>query len=789
LNILAEHADMTDIPRCFISYSHEGIDRDALRYLEYLLVNESQQRVQLLLDENLPYGRSIGRFMQTVLSVEAVLMIMTPDYKRRVSNPATSVAAEYKAIMTRHQAVDRELREGSKPADIAGYFQLIPVLFSGTENESVPDEVHDYKWIDLTGLTPGADATGNFIITQHTKRQYVPAIRLITDQVLASTTLKTPSLKLNNERLFHALFVDNKADWSNPEDFDTLFVKTFAFQQIRTGNVYITVGRKGSGKSTVAEVMAQSQGQRYKGTVAIIAEHINLDAAYELFDTSKVRSDLRLILSRLQSFEMGWEAYITLWCMHVLLDLDDCGDLSAYQQQCVPSMRALIDEIWNGQRSHDIAIINSTYFTYAFQQVVNFIDDTIQNARPSPQFFFSDITSKFHSTNYLKYVFGEAPLTDFHLLLDTCSRKFLVTLDGFDNAFENFRKASINNPSEIERRAAFETDWLRSLLHVVLRIRSTRRAAPRFYELLEFCMAVPEDRFFDLIALDRDAFRYQGNYAHLDWSGVELSILLRKRLERYSGYRSSKSKAPEDRLNDVIRNAFPYLPREINFRFNDRQYKMPLFSYVLRHTFWRPRDVLTFYALLIAVGKALHERKLKMTADITRRTIQLATHQVIRDEFLNEFRSTLLNIDDVIYRFEHRRQYLTYADLQNIIGEVEFRFALQATRIQRTDDKIAFLYEIGFLGVVAQDGEVKRQTGHDHAFYFNEGNSLFNIMRVGGFRNCIFVVHPVFAEHLRLDTSGHRLVLEFSWEYLKEMEALLFRTGGLRTDVARVPIT
>jgi hypothetical protein len=227
----------------------------------------------------------------------------------------------------------------------------------------------------------------------------------------------------------------------------------------------------------------------------------------------------------------------------------------------------------------------SYYFNYCFNAMIDFVNDCVNEARHQPEFFLTDIGARFNRNRYLHFVFNKNnTLRNFRWLLRGINKKFLITLDGFDTVFDSFRRESIrsNNEENIHQRALFEMDWLRSLLSIAMVLRSSDD--DHFYRLLDFCLAVPKDRFMEIMRIERDSYRHSNRWCNLQWTGIELAILLRKRLEVLSQYRARKNANPEDRLNEVLAHTqFSHIPRDLEFDYNSCSYHLPLFMYVLRH--------------------------------------------------------------------------------------------------------------------------------------------------------------------------------------------------------------
>ena len=141
--------------------------------------------------------------------------------------------------------------------------------------------------------------------------------------------------------------------------------------------------------------------------------------------------------------------------------------------------------------------------------------------------------------------------------------------------------------------------------------------------------------------------------------------------------------------------------------------------------------------------------------------------------FINEFHTTVVNIRDIVSAFRRAPSILTYDQLHERLGGVDFKFAAGPLGTADTREKLQFLYEIGFLGIVA-DKALRDAFGQnlEHVFMFNEGPSALVSADNDEVSRWNFVIHPIFSEYLRLDTSGRELTLRFTWEYLHFGEAL-----------------
>lgn len=768
-------------PVCFISYSYDDIDRDTLGYLRYLLDLHSEEKYTILIDEELPYGANFDDFAELLSSeVDAVIIIMTPSYKQKIEERRGGTYEEYKRIVDRYYRAQKEKRRGKKSGEIPGYFELFPILYAGNFETAVPNDLKKLKFLDLRGLTVLKNRRGGFRISDYVSKKYMPGILEISRSLGVISVLKSRSYKSLYDSYFPRLFLELKADWNNLRDKDhnykeTLFVKTNAYRRVESQSVYFIIGRKGSGKTTIRDLLMLRQKDRFFGHVSIVADDFNLEALYSLFQPNQVQSDIRHIFSRINCFSFAWDAFLAQCCMQILVNVKDSTILNRYQKRSLSPLRNYLNQLGKEWFIQPLEYKNA-YFVYCFNKIIEFTDDCISGARSENEYFYSDVVARFNRNRFLYFVFGEATWSAYLYLMDAIPKRVLLSLDGFDSAFDMFRRQSFVKGAELEERASFEIDWLRAFVQLVITMSQGDSIKPNpLHQKADYCITVPHDRFFEVATSERDSYRYQNRFQSLRWSGIELVILLRKRLEELVQYSTNKNNSPEARLEQVLKQHFPHIPIDISFMFNGKQYQMPLFLYVLRHTFWRPREILLYYANIIAVSEALRKKGKTIETEDIRRIVKDNTSEVIKTEFLNEFDSTLLNITQIIYLFTEKKQLISFGEIEQVLSKITFEFASVAMRLATTEEKIEFLYHIGFLGVYADKRMVSRlHLRTNHAFVFNEGEVPLRVIGSNGYKDYTFIIHPIFSEFLGLDTTSNELIMNYTWSYLHEMEAILF---------------
>jgi hypothetical protein len=242
---------------------------------------------------------------------------------------------------------------------------------------------------------------------------------------------------------------------------------------------------------------------------------------------------------------------------------------------------------------------------------------------------------------------------------------------------------------------------------------------------------------------------------------------LRKRLEIIN--QPTEKIADEfERYHNFMNEQYPGFPREIEITHDGRRYKFETILYVIRHTFWRPRDVLFYMAELLARLEVCRKRKRPFSAEIIKACVSSCTYEIIKSEFIGEFRSICPNIESVIRSFENCKQVLTFDEVGRVLFRIEIGFVYLTHNYDTVVDKIKFLFGMGFLGFEL-DEKAKRQFRMDtsEVFSFSEGDRIIDIANDSEFQSFRYIIHPVFCEFLRLETTQHELVLRYAPEYLR----------------------
>lgn len=789
---------MNDKSTCFISYCHDDVNREEIDFIVETLKKNTKKTTDYLYDNAVGIGRRFRSFMQLLDVVDLVLMVCSPKYKLKAEmGPETGggVGFEYDLINKRYNQILKEKKETLNEylsERSTNPFEVLPIVLKGNYDISIPNEFQDNKAINLSyfKITNKQTKTSEVIkiIPSNIKIQFENDITRIIDTLKANHRQKQKSYEEELSKTYDylkldSLFRDTKADFNNSkyslEEYeDTLFVRTHVYKQIENQSAYILIGRKGSGKSAITQVLpirSQRYNSPYFGVVDIYANRdINFNVLYSFLNHEFV-SDTRHIFDRLKCFKFGWALFFRICLMDLIVKKSNEPDFPESSKKRISKISTYIADL-NKLKTITPNESKTNYFTFSFNSIQRFMNNCIAKARKDETYFITDIDAQFNLTEYINFTIGNDRNQELEEYLENMPHKFLITFDGFDTEIEKFREeGQFFADDNLEEKVRFEIDWLHSLLLLVNDIKQFSTGKELLDDKLDFCLTIPNHRYLEILRKDIDSYRFQHRRKYLIWTGIELLIFLRKRLEILSGFRTTK-KTPWESYEELIKEKFSYIPEKIEFYFNDKLIKIDLFLYVLRHTFWRPRDILLYYAHIITLCKDCKDNGHVVSYEAIRTNIANLTFEIIKDDFKSEFKGTVRNLEEIMERFAKAKQVLNFDEIEEHIHDIDFEFVIVANEDMRSNilEKIKFLYQIGFLGIRASN-ELKEKFNlfSNHIFMFNEGAKLFKKVSKEKLREYQFVIHPIFSEYLELNTKNNEFISEYYKEYIINLEGFM----------------
>ena len=505
----------------------------------------------------------------------------------------------------------------------------------------------------------------------------------------------------------------------------TCLVKTDIYEKIihQEGIVYFVVGRKGAGKSTlVRNFISQVSTNKYKQALPISAESFQHEMAYSLLYLAHEKDSQ--IISPLSTFELFWRVFIAIHCIVTIGCEIEVGGISPNDQRfnsfnvvCTALKKQLSMKDSNGGyksfTKNDGIVDNLFRFCVEiveaqFNNPVN-IDGTEQAVYPA-------FSTSMNVDAILINIFGEERMLTFADGLQECKKRIIISLDGFDDHSEQFRTNTMclmENKDTFNKRVNFDKDFFRALLNVAQQIKENENETGifgTFGKSVDFCIVLPNDRYSLIMSADRDATKKK--FVALMWDAYELLQMVVKRLEYLGRFMEPKIvigsdiEDPFDRFNRLV-SCFRNIPNEVEININGQGRRISLFNYLLRYSFWRPRDIISnLNSVMSAVIEVSKEDNnvlvLKPGEKLTGLEIRTLTktniEQIYKTEFISEFKNVYTNLSEVLDRFRGKNVSYSLQDIKKELDGIYFTTAF-ANRISTFEDKMKTLYRLGVIGI------------------------------------------------------------------------------------------
>lgn len=765
-----------------ISYCYEEVHQDSKRlqyFVKELRKHLGDKDIIINVDyEMLTAGSNIKNYMtKYAQESEIIIILLSPEYQKRVYERKKGVNIEFDIIYKRYL---KHLENKTYETD----FKIIPITFIGKFEDVKIQEIEDLLAEDFRKLSVSIEKN-KLTIPKYLSSEFNKKFTDISDSIKYIKTIKSREFKINSKKLFRFLFKDAKSAWDKSENYkyiDDLFVKTSVYINVRDENVKFIIGRKGSGKTTITQILPRLESNFLEFSIPVIFNDISLETNYNIFNTnSSFKSDLEKVFGYIDGLKFVWDVFLHLCYGYSFI----LNKFNYWKDPGIIDLKNYIFDLllWNPEKWDKKSIPNTkdykAIFSHVYSKLPDFIEDSIKKAREDK--IGADLATLFHIDRFREYVIGKKVLHGIWKSLTLFDKKILLSFDGFDTAIGLFRRSSIRNKyNDINERIEFEQNILLSFILLIHDKGFIETVKNDIYKRFHYCITVPFDSFMELRTIDRDSYRNRNDFIPLRWSGIELSALIRKRLIEYLKVNrkseviiENKDIPLEIRLNEVFEKYFPEIPTEINISNNGKNEEISLFSYLLRFSFWRPRDILYYYGDIIAasMSKPFKRSKTKMNDIFIKKIVKKTARSVIEDEFFGEFSSMFINIKEVIEKFYNLTQTLSWENIADVCSNINFQVAAGNKDPLNTSEKIEFLYSIGFLGIIVPDDILDRNGYYKYSFIFNEGPFLTEIIGEKRYKEIKYLIHPIFYDYLNIDTSKiEEFVLKFDWKYLYENE-------------------
>lgn len=757
---------MPQKPTCYISYSWDSGILDFLLKLKQEIERKSQNRITVILDRNnFHIGDDFKKKEKQILDSDLIITFFTPDYKKKVDTPIIDSGCyrEFEYILKMWKENEH---------------RVYPILFKGTKDYSVPKDIYNAVYnMEVSSIKYKESKSGYVTIDQHSKGKFSRFVDDIIHKTITNSTSNGIRYIDLNEK-YQSLLKNTAADGTLKK---SCMIKMSAYNSILNQTAYFVIGRKGSGKTTLIETLEKLEPdefmKRYKTLCPIKAEDINIDAIYNCVQSFEKDRDYIQIKD---VTDLYWETFFIMQTMYIIgIEVEngnvEPGDFRyktfnntknfLRRKLGLSSNVRLNDFIAKKQLPLLVIEILNLYFK---NHILDKADDIT---------FMTSIKTNMNVYSVIESFVSKRIFNAFLAAFGSCEKKTLISLDGFDTHSEDFRRntrsCQIVNTEEYLKRTEFESVFYRSLVSVVMRFKSGAYNSSMInsaINMMDFCIVLPQDRLDQVKEIDRDASKIK--CCALAWDAFDLLQMLVLRLETYYEIEPFSNQTMLERFHRVLKEKLPKLPNAIQIRVDNRQCEFDLFNYILRLSFWRPRDILLNFISLLELVENSNNVGLEIDDRMIKDALAQSARKIIDEEFIQEYRNVFYNLKDVLNCFRNRNSIFSLSDFFSIIEKTRFDASFSYD-CDNAKTKVLILYQLGVIGLCfSKDSIENRGYSHHICFYFNEGLSpIYDsiIDRDTLIDDVEIIINPLFCKMFNITITSSELIGNYDWAYIQKL--------------------
>lgn len=753
---------------CYLSYSWSDQILSFLLRLKSDIEKQSQNRIKVILDRrNFGVGEDFKQKEKHIIESDLILPFFTPEYKRKVDTPIEDSGCyrEYEYIL-------KKRKKGSR--------YIYPILFKGDKEKAIPRDFRDITCnIDISTIIYHKKNKNNSEIS--IDRKHLNKYRAFINDIInkAKSNYAISGIRyLDNDEKYKALLKNTAADGTLKS---SCMIKTPAYSEILNQTSYFVIGRKGSGKTTLLETVEKLDHQKFTDKFKILcpinAEDIDINFVYTCVD-SLYKDNTFIQTTKLT--DLYWEIFFIIQTMFIIgLEFENGRLNKDYRYKVFKKVAIFLKHNLGSNNNAKLTdnSIKSQLPTFVSEIMEKYFSEHILD-KANESAFMTSIKTNLNAQNIISTFIGEDLFEKFALCFGACEKKTLISLDGFDTHSEDFRRITrtlLNtNPSEYEKRNEFECLFYRSLCNVVLKFKRKdyNNIIDTIADRIDFCIVLPQDRYDQIQTVDRDIAKV--NCCGLFWDAYDLLRMLVLRLEEYYEIEPIANQNMLQRFQRIINEKLPQIPNTVKVFSGDRWYDFELFNYILRFSFWRPRDILLNFISLLQLVENSKELDLEIDDKMIKEALSQSASNIIDKEFIAEYQNVFYNLKGVLNCFRGKNILYTISDFFDIIESIKFdaSFSYDCTE---SKNKILILYQLGVIGLIFnKDTIADRGYTHHICFNFNEGlDPIYNsIMDCDTIENdASIIINPLFCKKFHIAINTKELIGNYDWAYIKKLAA------------------
>lgn len=739
---------------CYISYCWDDNEYDEFfKKVKYDIEKKSNSKIEVILDKaSFKVSENFKEKEKLILSADCVVPFFSPNFNRHIINCET-----HRGVFREYEYIVRKFKINNE--------SVMPVLLKGEKEFAIPLDFKDIIYFDIRNIK--FEYKNRLTVSQNSRYKYNSFIENVIARV--NNLHKKADYRFRDDQEKYDILLKNTA--ADGRLLKNCMIKMNAYDEILAQRAYFIIGRKGSGKSTFLETLGKLDvdkiDRHYKTLSPIYVEDIDINSVYHTIQST--RSD-NLVFPINDISDMFWRILFVLQGMYIVstdLELFIIDDERKAVFKSVSNKLKKLLGIPTKQPINQMAV-SKNIPTLALELIQNYIKEHIID-NSNYDTILTSAKVNFNAKNILEKNFTIDLFRKYTNALKQCTKRILISLDGFDTYSEDFRRNTYSlretNYQEYLNRIEFESTFYRSLIKMVAEFK--RMPYGNLLDIVcdqtDFCIVLPQDRWDQIKEIDRDISKKKK--CVLFWNALDLLKMLLFRLENYYGIESDDDFYK--RWCSVLSKHIPGIPPTITVRIGGRDVDFELFNYILRLSFWRPRDILLHFIGLLELSDESKKNRFIIDNDAIKDSLNRSTRKIIEEEFIAEYQNVFYNIKDVLKEFSQDDLIAPYSVFCAKLNKIRFdtSFAYDNNIL---NNKLSILYQLGVIGLYYEDKAwASKQYSYHICFYFKDGFGPMTDLLEGrnlANENTEIIFNPIFAKYLNLNFNISEPICNYSWD-------------------------
>lgn len=579
------------------------------------------------------------------------------------------------------------------------------------------------------------------------------------------------------QSLLDLLMIDKAEDDPLLRDENSnIFIETEVYKKITRSGRFLLVGRKGSGKTGLIMGYKSRQANKDKH---FSSDYITFDdfpfvatlsffigdfdefidqAGSSAINSDALRGELKDIMGPAYAFKYAWSNCILYFCIYIAcdgllkeegLDDDDKKTLLGCMQNIEKTFPFL-----SGRSGNHVGMFYG-FLTELMGLMLKSLADVIKDHQSDEHTSLSDeailiagLVAKSITVANEDIYTRNTKLKDATSIirkeLQQMNKTVLVSLDKFDDfLFDVYQKMAQSQVAIYVERQRFFMSVIEGL---VLAIRDIKRKND--FSWIGTVLTIPKDKFMELEL--RENSQIQRNHVvDLNWTAHELLQLVKVRFNHVMlSYGNTTSW--DDVFDMTLQHSCVSAVREDPF------------LYVLRHSLWRPREILVYFSEIFRFMQRSHNGA--SLAYLMTSAIRHAQRHIIENEIILEFAKELPDLRKALRKLEIGQlpAVMPYNDFAAKLSGVQL-----SSTITQAHDVASRLYYLGVIGVrrtltaarFGRHGSIRQNNVHIAYEYAYNSDELEPFVD-GNVQVCF---HPLFFEYLNINGPSDYIVNQLEW--------------------------